>query len=107
MRQHIVGVFLKFFFFFGKKKSIINNFTSFRMLLLLAEDRPKLAGAVCKTTCNMETFNLLVIFKQLLLLILLSLAHADKGQYKMFLYHLQRILLDQACSFHSCDVFGN
>ncbi|XP_044165395.1 ficolin-2-like isoform X1 [Acropora millepora] len=48
------------------------------MLLLLAEDRPKLAGAVFKTTCNMETFNLLVIFKQLLLLILLSLAHADK-----------------------------
>ncbi|XP_067027254.1 microfibril-associated glycoprotein 4-like isoform X1 [Acropora muricata] len=28
--------------------------------------------------CNMETFNLLVIFKQVLLLILLSLAHADK-----------------------------
>ena len=39
-------------------------------------------GAVFRTQCNMKTFDFLVIFKQqsLLLLILLSLAHAEKGK---------------------------
>ena len=75
--------FFLFFFFFlkkkkKKKKKLIKNVATFSILLLLAQDRPQLAGEVFKTTCNMETFNLLVIFKQLFLLILLSRAHADK-----------------------------
>ena len=71
-------LFLCLFFFFFKKKKLIKNITTFSILLLLAQDGPQLAGAVFKTTCSMDTFNLLVIFKQLFLLILLSLAHADK-----------------------------
>ena len=64
--------------FSKKKKKLIKNVATFSILLLLAQDRPQLAGAVFKTTCSMDTFNLRVIFKQLFLLILLSLAHADK-----------------------------
>ena len=51
---------------------------TFSILLLLAQEGPHLAGAIFKTTRSMETFNLLLIFKKLLLLILLSRAHADK-----------------------------
>ena len=74
----VLSFFFFVFFFLKKKKKLIKNVATFSILLLLAQDRPQLAGAGFKTTCNMDTFNLLVIFKQLFLLILLSLAHADK-----------------------------
>ncbi|XP_029202712.2 brevican core protein-like [Acropora millepora] len=47
------------------------------MLLLLAKDLLKL-GAVFKTTCDLKMLDFLVNFKGLLLLMLLSLAHAGK-----------------------------
>ena len=68
----MVGVFTKI------AKNVI-DFTSFGILLLLAKKLPKLA-LVLKLACNMKTFDFLAIFKQLLLLILLSLAHAGKGK---------------------------
>jgi len=63
-----------------RKKKVINVATSFSILLLLSNDRPKLAGAVFKTTCTMKTFGLFGFFRRLLLLILLSLANVGKGQ---------------------------
>ena len=67
----IVAIFLNY-------KTVI-NFASFGILLLIAQELPKL-GAVLRTTCNMKTFEFLAMFKRLLLLILLSLAHAGKGK---------------------------
>ena len=66
------------------KLQTVINFTLFGILLLLAKELPKLA-AVLKTTCNMKTFDFLAIFKRLLVLILLSLAHDGKGKRNVFL----------------------
>ena len=82
----------------------MNNFTVFIILLVLAKDMPRL-GAVFKTKCNMKTFDLLVIFKRPLLLILLSLAYVGKGKKKKK-SRLQGILSDQASSFLSHVFFG-
>ena len=67
------------------------KFTSSDVLLLLAKDLPKL-GAAFKTTRKMDMFEFLVNFKRLLLLILLSLAHADKGKIYFVLSFAKNII---------------